>query len=45
MQIFISGEIKLKKQLGRYSIVGTPSTRDWVAPQVFQGTNTEVTVA
>lgn len=44
MKIFIRGEIRLKKQKGRYSSVGTPNMRACVAPQVFQGTSTEVTV-
>ena len=34
----------LKKQYGRYEAVGTPSTPEMYAPQVFQGTRTEVTV-
>ena len=39
------GLMILKKQYGAYTRVATPNTDAWVAPQVFQGTNTEVTVA
>lgn len=41
----MSGEIRLKKQKGRYSSVATPNTLECVAPQLFQGTSTEVMVA
>ena len=42
--ILIIGEIKLKKQNGKYDNVEIPKIADCVAPQVFQGINTEVTV-
>lgn len=35
----------LKKQKGKYKNVETPSMADWVAPHVFHGIKTEVTVA
>lgn len=40
----MNGLIILKKQKGAYTAVATPNTEAWVAPQVFHGTNTEVTV-
>ena len=45
MKMLMKGLMILKKQYGRYSIVGTFSTKDWVVPHVFHGTSTEVTVA
>ena len=35
---------RLKKQNGRYEMVGTPSTPAMYAPQLFHGTSGEVTV-
>ena len=43
--MLISGEMRLKKQYGRYVSVATPSTVDCVMPQVFHGISTDVTVA
>ena len=36
--------MRLKKQYGRYVKTAIPKTPDCTAPQVFQGTKTEVTV-
>lgn len=41
----INGLMMLKKQKGRYTNVGMPSTVLCVIPQAVQGTSTEVTVA
>lgn len=42
--IVINGDIRLKKQNGRYVSVATPNTADCVAPQEFHGIKTDVTV-
>ena len=41
----INGEIRLKRQNGRYSAVATLSMVAWVIPQEFHGISTEQTVA
>ena len=41
----INGEIRLKRQNGRYSAVATLSMVAWVIPQEFHGISTEHTVA
>lgn len=41
----MNGDMILKKQYGRYVMVGTPNTVAWVIPHVFQGIRTDVTVA
>ena len=40
----IKGLIMLKNAYGAKLRTGTPNTADCVAPQVFQGTSTDVTV-
>ena len=40
----ITGLMMLKKQKGRYTIVGIPSTVLCVIPHAVQGTRTDVTV-
>lgn len=44
IKILIKGLIILKKQYIQYVPVATPNTDACVAPQVFQGKSTEVTV-
>lgn len=42
--IVMNGLIMLKKQKGKYVSVETPNTLACVAPHVFHGINTDVTV-
>ena len=44
MQMLISGLSMLKKQKGRYAMVGTLSIVAWVIPQLLHGKSGDVTV-